>query len=281
MLGKATAVGGRLISHTASRRLLNAYSIGVIVVLLMPILAFVPMSFASTAYLSFPPVGFSLRWFQEFFESPQWTAATLRSFGVGIVSATLAVTLGMLAAIGLVRGRSKAASTVFMMFLAPMIVPQIALSVAMFYLFADIGLVATDVGIVIGHCVISLPIVFVILLASFKGYDWRLNDVAMTLGASRLQTIVKIAAPLLKGGLMAGFITGFLHSFEELTVALFLGGGLRSTLPRQMWDSILLQATPLIAAASVIVLAIVIAMYVAAELFQGRRTALRLAKRRD
>ncbi len=77
--------------------------------------------------------------------------------------------------------------------------------------------------------------------------------------------------PLVGGGLAAGFFTGFLQSFEELTVALFIGGGIKTTLPRQMWDSILLQATPMIAAASVIVLAIVLVLFLLVELVQTRR----------
>lgn len=273
LLGKLTVAAGRWVPHAVAVRILNGYALALLFVLLLPILAFVPMAFASTTYLSFPPVGFSSRWFEEFARSQVWMGATVRSFAIGIAAGALAVTIGALAAVGLIRGRSKLSGAVFLLLLAPLIIPPIALSVAMFYLFARIGLVATDLGIIIGHCVIALPIVFVILLASFKGYDWRLNDVAMTLGASRWQTIRKIALPLLKGGLLAGFITGFLQSFEELTVALFLGGGLRSTLPRQMWDSILLQATPLIAAASVIVLAIVIALYGLTEWMQVRRRA--------
>nr|WP_254885203.1 ABC transporter permease subunit [Salipiger sp. HF18] len=134
-------------------------------------------------------------------------------------------------------------------------------------------MVATNLGIIIGHCVIAVPIVFVILLTTFKGYDWRLNDVSLTLGASKLQTWRKVALPLMKGGLVAGFITGFLQSFEELTVALFVGGGLKTTLPRQMWDSINLQATPVIAAASVIVLLIVLVFFAAMELAQIKRGA--------
>ena len=272
-LGKATAVCGRWISYAAGRQILNGYALAILFILMLPIFAFVPMSFASTNYLSFPPTGFSLRWYQEFVDSHIWMAATLRSFGVGIAAAALAVSLGTLAAVGVIRGRSKLSGVVFMVLLAPLIIPPIALSISLFYLFAQIGLVATDLGIIIGHCVIALPIVFVILLASFKGYDWRLNDVAMTLGANRWQTIRSIAFPLLRGGLLAGFITGFLQSFEELTVALFVGGGLRTTLPRQMWDSILLQATPLIAAASVIVLLIVIALYGITEWLQSRQRA--------
>jgi ABC-type Fe3+ transport system permease subunit len=70
-----------------------------------------------------------------------------------------------------------------------------------------------------------------------------------------------------------GFVTGFLESFEELTVALFVGGGLKTTLPKQMWDGILLQVNPIIAAASVVVLSVVILMFATVEYIRVRRTA--------
>jgi putative spermidine/putrescine transport system permease protein len=154
---------------------------------------------------------------------------------------------------------------VFILFLAPIVVPSIVTAVALFYLFAQMGLVATNLGITIGHTVSGIPLAFVILLATLRGYDWRLNQAAATLGADRGRTLTRITVPLLKGGLFAAFIFGFLHSFEELTVALFIGGGLKTTLPRQMWDDISLQVSPTLAAASVVILLIVTSLFLIAE----------------
>lgn len=110
----------------------------------------------------------------------------------------------------------------------PMIVPSIAVAIVLFYLFALLGLVATDLGIMIGHTVHTLPIAFVIILATLRGYDWRLDQAATTLGANRARSFWRVAMPLTKGGLIAGFIFAFLASFGELTVALFVGGGHRT-----------------------------------------------------
>jgi putative spermidine/putrescine transport system permease protein len=139
-------------------------------------------------------------------------------------------------------------------------------------LFARMSLVATDLGIIIGHSVIAMPIVFVVLLATFKGHNWNLDAAASTLGAGRMQTFRLVTLPLVRNGLAVGFVTGFLQSFEELTIALFVGGGLKTTLPKQMWDGILLQVNPIIAAASVVVLLVVILMFAIIECMQERRT---------
>ncbi|EPX76617.1 ABC transporter permease subunit [Salipiger mucosus] len=270
-MGKiARRLGGGM-SESTARRVHNTFAGVMVFLLLVPVLAFVPMAFEDSVNLYFPPETLSTRWFAELFEAPVWRSAILRSLGVGLATAALTLVIGGLAALALVQGRGKAATPIFLLFLTPMIIPPIALAVSMFYLFAQIGLVATNLGIIIGHCVIAMPIVFVVLLTTFKGYDWRLNDVSLTLGASRLQSWRRITLPLMKGGLIAGFVTGFLQSFDELTVALFVGGGLKTTLPRQMWDSINLQATPIIAAASVLVLVIVLLFFGAMELAQMRR----------
>jgi putative spermidine/putrescine transport system permease protein len=255
--------------------ILSIYAWIVIAVLLVPIIAFVPMAFTRSTFLSFPPQGFSLQWFEQFVASPLWLGAMIRSFGIGLSTAAITVVIASMAALGLVRSRSRLGGAVFLLFLTPMVVPSIVIAIALFSLFARISLVATDLGIIIGHTVIAMPVVFVILLATFKGHDWRLDAAAATLGANSVQTLWRVTLPLVKGGFAVGFVTGFLQSFEELTVALFVGGGLKTTLPKQMWDGILLQVNPIIAAASVVVLLVAMVMFAIMEWVQHRHAAPR------
>lgn len=241
--------------------LLGVFSWLLIAVLVLPVLAVIPMSFTASSFLSFPPQGFSLKWYQVYFSSSQWMDATLRSFAIGLVVAVCSTVIAGMAAYSLSRSHSRLSRVIFLLFLLPMIIPAIVIAIALFYLCAHTGLVATNTGIIIGHIVIALPMVFVILLTSFRGHDWRLNQAAATLGAGKLQILYRITLPSVKGGLLAAFVIGFLSSFEELTVALFIGGGLKTTLPKQMWDDILLQITPTLAAASTAVLLIVVLFF--------------------
>lgn len=245
--------------------LLTAFCVAVMVMLLVPVLIFVPMAFGSSSFLEFPPRGYSLRWFETYWSSPNWTGATMRSFAIAIVSALLASAISSIAAFGVARSTSRVGNLAFLLFMLPMIIPNIVIAVALFYLFAQIGLVATDAGIALGHTLTALPVVFVIILTTFKSYDWRLDQAAATLGATKTDTIRKVTWPIIKGSVVAAFLFGFLHSFEELTIALFVGGGVRQTLPKQMWDDVLLQVSPTLAAASVIILAVVTIVFVAAE----------------
>jgi putative spermidine/putrescine transport system permease protein len=250
---------------------LSIYAWAVIAVLLVPIIAFVPMAFTGSTFLSFPPPNLSIRWFEQFVASPLWLGAMIRSFGIGFATAAITLLIASMAALGVARTRGRLGGAAFLLCLSPMMVPSIVIAISLFYLFAKLSLVVTDLGIIIGHTVIALPVVFMVMLATFKGYDWSLDAAATTLGAGRMRVLWRVTLPLVKNGLAVGFVTGFLQSFEELTVALFVGGGLKTTLPKQMWDGILLQVSPVIAAASVVVLIVVILMFVIIECAQERR----------
>lgn len=271
-LGRFFAMGEtfarRNLRGVSGRGVLSAYGWLVVTLLLFPIVGVIPMAFTEAEFLSFPPVGFSLRWFEAYFTSPVWVSATLRSFGIGFATAIITVIVAGFAALGLARSKSRLSGLAFLVFMAPMVVPPIVIAISLFYLFASLSMIATDSAIAIGHSVIALPIVFVILLATFKEHDWRLDQAAATLGATRLQIARRITFPMVKAGLVVGFVTGFLQSFEELTVALFIGGGLKTTLPKQMWDDITLSVNPRIAAASVCVLFVVVILFAAIEYFQ-------------
>lgn len=253
-------VGGR-----GLRLMLPLYCALVLAFLVLPALLVLPMGFTSSSFLEFPPPGYSLKWFDTYFSSPVWIAATVRSFGVAFATAVLATVLGGAAALALARSTSRWRGVVFAAFLAPMIVPRIILAVGLFYLFAQLGLVATDIGLVIGHTVLALPFSLVAIAAVLKSYDFRLDQAAATLGANRLQALRLVTVPLIRGGLVAGFLFAFITSFDELSIALFVSGGVKTTLPKQMWDDMILQLNPTLAAVSVVVFVIITALLLLAE----------------
>ncbi|MBV2143651.1 ABC transporter permease subunit [Falsochrobactrum sp. TDYN1] len=233
------------------------YVVLLIAFLMLPGLIVIPLSFTSSRNLAFPPPGFSLRWFEQYFNSAIWMSATMRSFGVAFATAFFATILGGLAALALSRSTSRLNGLIFGLILAPMIVPRIVIAVGLFYLMAQIGLVATNTGLVIGHTLLALPYAFITIGSVLKNYDWRLNQAAETMGASKLTVLRLITIPLLRGGLLSAALFAFVTSLDELTIAIFVSGGLKTTLPKQMWDDMFLQLNPTLAAVSVIVLLIV------------------------
>ncbi|WP_029375192.1 ABC transporter permease subunit [Oceanicola sp. S124] len=117
------------------------------------------------------------------------------ALAVGLMATLLATLLAAAAAYGTARSWLNR-----LVFLPPMIVPNIVIAVALFCVFAQPCLIATNLGIALGHTLTALPIIFVILLTTFRVMDWRLPRAAATLGASCWQQVRLILPLLVKGG---------------------------------------------------------------------------------
>lgn len=245
----------------------------IIVFLCLPSLFVIPVSFTAGTFIQFPPQGFSLRWYKTYLTSPGWVDATIRSFIVAFATAILSTALGTAAAFVLVRQRIFARMAILALILAPLVLPRLIFAVALFYLYARVGLVGTILGLVLGHTILAVPYVVITVMAVLRTYDERLDQAAWSMGASKFRTLYHITLPQIRGGVVAGFLFAFITSFDDLTVALFVTGGSTATLPRQMWNDLLLQVNPTLAAVSSFILVFVTVFVVAAELLRRRAVA--------
>jgi len=269
LAGALSVLTQSLLGRRGAGLLLPAFAWLAIGFLVLPTLLVIPLAFTSSQFLEFPPPGYGLTWFRTYFDSPLWIQATIRSFLVAFATAIAATAIGGFTALALANSRTRWSGLIFAFFLAPMIVPRIVIAVGLFYLFARIGLVATDLGLIIGHTVLAIPFALVTMAAVLKSYDQRLDQAAATLGANRLKTLTGVTIPLVKGGLVAAFLFSFITSFDELTIAIFISGGVKTTLPKQMWDDMILQLNPTLAAVSVVVFVVVTVMLLVAERFRS------------
>ena len=246
-------------------------AVGVVLAFLcLPSFFVIPVSFTSGSFIQFPPEGFSWRWYDTYLSSPNWIDATIRSFVVATWTGVVATVLGTAAAFVLVRQRLFGRTAILTLLLAPLVLPRIIIAVALFYLYARLGLIGTTLGLVLGHTVLAAPYVVITVMAVLKTYDERLDQAAWSLGASKWRTLVHITLPQIPGGLVAAFLFAFITSFDELTIALFITGGGTATLPRQMWNDLLLQVNPTLAAVSTIILLFITLFIVAAEVLRRR-----------
>jgi len=233
-----------------SRRFLVVACAAIYAFLMLPLLVVFPISLSSAAYMQFPPPGFSWQWYERYLEDPQWIDATIRSLYIGVATAILALALGVPLAFSLVRGRYVGRWLVDRVALAPLIVPTIILSVSVYGLFARLKLIGEWYGLVIAHTVLALPFVVLVMSAGLRDFDRALEQAAEGLGASRTRTLWRITLPLLRPSLVSAGLLAFISSFDELVVALFLAGP-NMTLPKKMFDNILMEIDPTIAAVSV------------------------------
>jgi putative spermidine/putrescine transport system permease protein len=251
-----------------TRRLCNGWTWFVLVLLNLPILIVVAVSFTPTRYMTFPPPGFSLQWYAEFLSSRAWTAAALNSFVVALGAVAIATPLGVAAAIGLVRGRFLGRRVVGLLSGTPMVVPTIVAAVAMYFFFASVGMVGTRLSVILGHAALVMPVVVVSVTAVLVDFDEDLERAARNLGANRIRTFYHITWPLIRPAILSGMLFAFLMSFDELTVALFISGVESQTLPVRMWSAMRDELTPTIAAVSTLLILMSVVVIVAAQLAQ-------------
>lgn len=243
----------------------------VVVLLLAPTLVVIPMSFGASGTFVFPPKEWSLRWYVNFFTSPEWMNSLWNSVQVGLLAAVLATTVGVAAALGLDRTSFRGRAAVRGGMMAPQIVPGIVVAVAIYIAFLSMQLTGTLVGFVVAHAVIGVPFVLISVSTSLASFDRTVETASASLGAGPLTTFRKVTLPLLMPGVLSGFIFAFVSSFEEIVIALFLQTPDLRTLPVQMYNSITLQIDPTIAAASSLIVVTTTAVLLLAQLGPRRK----------
>lgn len=221
--------------------------------LLLPTLVVVPMSFSSSSTFKFPPPGWSLQWYERFFSSSEWLNALWTSIQVALISAVLALVLGVLAAIGFARWRGRGRSVVQGVIMAPMIIPLVVVGVSVYSVFLGWDLVGGLLGFVIAHTILGVPFVFVSVSTSLQNYDTRLDSAAATLGAGRWVTFRTVTLPIIMPGVASGLLFALVTSFDEVVVALFLQSPEFVTLPIMMYNAVALDIDPTVAAASTLI----------------------------
>lgn len=238
--------------------------------LMMPLVVIVLVSFSSAQYLSFPPPGFSLQWYERLLRNPAWLASLWVSLKVATLSAMLTLILGTLASIVLVRSTFMGKSVLLAVLIAPMIVPTIVTAIGIYFLMVRIGLNGTVLAIAIGHSVVAFPLMVIIVSATLQDFDIRLEHAAISLGASPLKAFWLVTCPVIAPGLLTATLFAFLTSFDELIVPLFLGGPYTQTLAVRIWNSVMLEIEPTIAAASTLLIGLALTSMMGAALLKKR-----------
>jgi len=247
----------------------------VLLYLVFPILVVIPLSFSAGTYLSFPPPGFSLRWYANFFGRTDWLDAASLSLWVGAAVMLLATALGAPAALALVRSDFRGKNFVTSFIISPLIAPVIIVAIGIYFFYARLGLVGNPVALVIAHTALAVPFVVINVSATLQGFDERLEQAAMNLGATPWRTFWQVTFPIIRPGVLAGALFAFISSFDELVVALFVSGTSAVTLPRKMWESIRFEIDPTIAAVSTMLIVLTGALFLSAELLRQRSVRLR------
>jgi len=227
-----------------TRFLLGVYFAIAVAFLVMPLVLLVPISLTDSQFLEFPPKQISLRWYREFFVDQSWVAATVLSFKVGVGATLVALVVGTLASVAIVRGTFPGRRLLHAMLVAPLIIPTVILALALFIVFLRWKWVDSVPALIFAHAVLALPYVVLIVQARMVGIRRIYDEAALSLGATRLQSFREITLPLLIPAVVAGALLAFTISFDNTSASLFWRPAGVETMPTQILSMLKISISP-------------------------------------
>ncbi|SET76069.1 spermidine/putrescine transport system permease protein [Oceanicella actignis] len=216
-------------------QLIRAWAIAVYVFMFLPVGVVVLLSFNDSQFGSFPMTGLSLRWFAELWSNEAILRAFRTSVALGLLTALISTTLGVLAALALVRYRVPGANAISTLLIAPILVPEVVLAVALLLFLDFLGLHKSFALLLLGHVIFTLPFVVLVVQARLVSIRRDVEEAAMSLGASPAQAFFQVTLPLMRPAVLAGGLFAFTVSFDDVTGTLFWKPGGVETVPTQIF----------------------------------------------
>jgi spermidine/putrescine transport system permease protein len=236
-------------------RFLRVFTVGVYLFLFVPIFVVILFSFNSIKSLqSFE--GFSLQWYEQFLDDESLRESLFASLEIAFLTMLAATVLGTLLAIGLVRSRARWAPGANVLMLVPLVVPEIVAGISALLIFSQLGIALSFWTIVIAHITFSISYVTIVVRARMAAISEEVEQAAMDLGATRLQTLRLVVLPALWPAVVAAGLLVFALSFDDFVLSFFTTGESPQPLPVRIWSAIRFGVTPTINAIGTLMLAI-------------------------
>jgi ABC-type spermidine/putrescine transport system permease subunit II len=240
---------------SASRRSIPTLiaTIAALVFLFVPLATVVLFSFHSTASLSFPFEGFSLRWYDKVLGSAEFRAAARNSFFVALAACLITLVVGTLTAYGLARTASRARTALTVLFFLPVMLPGLFVGLALLVYFSELKVPLSLGTVLIAHCIFVFPFFLLIARAALDRIDPALEEAAADLGASQQMIFRRVTLPQVWPVLAGAAALVFALSFDEFIITFFVVGP-DSTLPLYVWSSLRRNTDPSINTISTLLL---------------------------
>jgi putative spermidine/putrescine transport system permease protein len=255
--------GPRAAARIFSSRRLGRYALKSVAALalayiLTPLFFVTWLAFFRQEIPSFPPEGYSLRWFAAIANNDRFISGFMLSFQVGVVATLIGLAVGVPAALCLTRFRFKGREALNSLLLLPLVVPGVVLGTALYVFHVEteihtgIPILGSLGGLIAGHVLVVIPWSVRLITASLAGFDRTIEEAAQSLGADRWTTFRRVTLPSILPGIVAAAMFGFVSSFGNLEMSLFLVGPGRTTLPIAILQYLEWKIDPTIAAVSVL-----------------------------
>jgi len=226
----------------------------------LPIAVVVLLSFNASQFGSFPMTGLSFRWFAKLAENDAIIRALQTSMVLGVLTAIISTTLGVLASLALVRYRVPGSNLVSTVLIAPILVPEVVLAVALLLFLNFLNINKSFTLLLMGHVTFTLPFVILVVQARLVSIKRDVEEAAMSLGASPRQAFFQITLPLLMPAVLAGGLFAFTISFDDITGTLFWKPGGVETVPTQIFAMLRNSISPEINALGTLMIVITVGL---------------------
>jgi spermidine/putrescine transport system permease protein len=253
-------------------RALRVYTAGFYVFMFVPLAVVVLFSFNNRRSLQ-EFGGFSLEWYRAFLDNESLRGSLIASLEIAVATMLVATVLGTLLAFGLVRARTRFSATANVLMLIPLVTPEIVAGVSALLLFSQLGMRLSLLTIVIAHITFSISYVTVVVRARLASLNPEVEQAAMDLGATRMQTFRLVVLPALWPAVLAAGLLVFALSFDDFVLSYFTTGESPQPLPVRIWSAIRFGVTPTINAIGTLMLAISLAAVALALVLQRERRA--------
>lgn len=239
--------------------------------LLAPVILVFPMSLSADADLSWPPSGWSLRWYAALAADRGMIEALRNSLLLGAVVTAVGLLIALPAAVALVRGRL---APLALLLTLPLLLPSIMLGLGLLTVFVPFGMIGSWPGLVAAHLLVTLPYALRVLETALRALPPGVEEAAASLGARPLAVTLRVTLPLAAPGIAAAALLVFLVSFDEVVITLFVAGPQLTTLPVALYHHVESRTDPLAAAVSALLVLVTLASVLALERLIGLRRAI-------
>lgn len=262
-----------LIHKRMGRWILNAWAVAAFIFVLLPLIFVTWLSFYQQEIPSYPPSGYSVRWYTAAINNSQFIDAFVLSVQVGLMATFIGLLVALPASIALSRFQFRGRGAISNLLLMPLIIPGIVLGIALYVFQVEVE-IATQLpilgsfaGLVFGHVLLVIPWSVRLITASLSGFDQTLEEAAKNLGATPFTAFRRVTMPAILPGIVAGAMFGFVSSFGNLELSLFLVVPGQTTLPVAILQYLEWKIDPTIAAVSVLQILIIVAAMLVTDRF--------------
>lgn len=228
--------------------------------LFLPLILIIITSFGEARAIQFPIQGFTFDWYRNALSNQAMMNSFRLSLTIGLLATLISIVVGVPLSYVLARYSVRGKNMLKGFFLSPTLIPGIVVGFTLFqFIVVQLGLPVFQ-GLLIGHFLISIPYIIRVVGSSMDQLDYSMEEVAWTLGCTRMKAFIQIVLPNVSSGIFAAFMLAFVNSFNNVPVSMFLSGPGVTMLPTTLLSYLEFNYDPTISAISVMLMLLTIGL---------------------